>query len=328
MSDDLVKILDGNTFVVSDTRGDIEASLDDPTGLFTYDTRFLSRWVLTIDGQRLNALSTDDLQYFEARFFLVPGTGTVYIDAKMSVIRQRAVGDGFFETLAIINHDEKPAAVSVRIEAGCDFADLFEVKDNLEKKGKYYTRVDSDQLVLGYERETFRRETAISAGDGAHIEAEKFYVTIPEGRMVDRPEGRHVDGRLQRTACVDQVRTRRAARPSEYGTRPRQVARRRARPRVRLAVAATHLPPQPRGPRRAPLLADHRGPPQPPRRRTAVVHDDLRTRQHHHEPAGTPVHVRARRDDVVLAYEDRLDDFATRTPVASCTRCATAMIVR
>ena len=29
MSDDLVKILDGNTFVVSDERGDIEASLTD-----------------------------------------------------------------------------------------------------------------------------------------------------------------------------------------------------------------------------------------------------------------------------------------------------------
>src|SRR5882672_7112975 len=114
MSDDLVKILDGNTFVVSDGRGDIEASLTDPTGLFSSDTRFLSKWVLTVDGQRLNPLSVDDLQYFETRFFLVPGTGTVYIDAKLSVIRERAVGDGFFETLAIINHDEKPVAVSVR----------------------------------------------------------------------------------------------------------------------------------------------------------------------------------------------------------------------
>jgi len=46
MSDGLVKILDGNTFVVSDDRGDIEASLTDPTGLFSFDTRFLSRWVL------------------------------------------------------------------------------------------------------------------------------------------------------------------------------------------------------------------------------------------------------------------------------------------
>ena len=50
MSAALVQILDGNTFVVSDDRGDIEASLTDPTGLFSYDTRFLSKWVLTING--------------------------------------------------------------------------------------------------------------------------------------------------------------------------------------------------------------------------------------------------------------------------------------
>src|SRR5207342_33982 len=142
MSDGAVKILDGNTFVVSDSRGDIEASLTDPTGLFSYDTRFLSKWVLTVNDQRLNPLSVDDLQYFETRFFLVPGTGTVYVDAKLSVIRQRAVGDGFHEELTILNHDEKPVDLTVRLDAGCDFADLFEVKDALEKKGKYSTHID------------------------------------------------------------------------------------------------------------------------------------------------------------------------------------------
>jgi hypothetical protein len=95
VSDQLVQILEGNVFVVSDECGDIEASLTDPTGLFAFDTRFLSRWVLTVDGQRLTALSTDDLQYFQARFFLVPGTGTVYVDSQLSVIRQREVADGF-----------------------------------------------------------------------------------------------------------------------------------------------------------------------------------------------------------------------------------------
>src|SRR5678816_2445510 len=143
MSDGLVKILDGNTFVVSDARGDIEASLTDPTGLFSFDTRFLSKWVLTIDGERLTALSTDDLQYFETRFFLVPGTGTVYVDAKLSVIRRRAVGDGFHEELTILNHDDKPVDLTVRVDADADFADLFEVKDNVGKKGKYYHRAVS-----------------------------------------------------------------------------------------------------------------------------------------------------------------------------------------
>jgi hypothetical protein len=65
MSDGLVQILDGNTFVVSDSRGDIEASSTDPTGLFSFDTRFLSTWILTVNGERLNPLSVDDLQYFE-----------------------------------------------------------------------------------------------------------------------------------------------------------------------------------------------------------------------------------------------------------------------
>ena len=164
MNDGLVKILDGNTFVVSDANGDIEASLTDPTGLFSFDTRFLSKWMLTVNGQRLGALSVDDLHYYEARFFLVPGTGTVYIDAKLSVIRRRSVDNGFHEELTILNHADKPVSLTVRIDAESDFADLFEVKDALQKKGAYSARVErGKRLVLGYERETFRRATAISA---------------------------------------------------------------------------------------------------------------------------------------------------------------------
>jgi glycogen debranching enzyme len=170
MNDGLVKILDGNTFVVSDMRGDIEASPTDPTGLFSFDTRFLSKWVLTINGERMNPLSVDDLQYFETRFFLVPGTGTVYIDAKLSVIRQRAVGNGFHERLTILNHDDKRADLTVRLDADCDFADLFEVKDALEKKGEYSARVEGGELVLAYDRDTYHRATAISASTSAKVD--------------------------------------------------------------------------------------------------------------------------------------------------------------
>jgi glycogen debranching enzyme len=176
-----VKILDGNTFVVSDDRGDIEASPVDATGLFSFDTRFLSTWVLTVNGERLNALSVDDLQYFETRFFLVPGTGTVYIDAKLSVIRRRAVGGGFHEEVTILNHNDEPVRLTVRIDAGCDFADLFEVKDALKKKGKYYARVTGGRLVLGYERETFRRETVISASAPAKLDKSGLTFTVRLG---------------------------------------------------------------------------------------------------------------------------------------------------
>ena len=185
MNDDLVKILDGNTFVVSDSRGDIEASLTDPTGLFSFDNRFLSTWILTVDGERLNPLSVDDLQYFEARFFLVPGTGTVYVDAKLSVIRRRAVGDGFHEELTILNHDAEPVDLTVRVEAASDFADLFEVKDALQKKGRYYTRVANGRLLLGYERESFGRQTAISASAPHKVDKQGLTFSVhiePQGQ--------------------------------------------------------------------------------------------------------------------------------------------------
>jgi glycogen debranching enzyme len=170
MTAPMVRILDGNTFVVCDERGDVEASPTEPTGLFSFDMRFLSQWVLTIDGQKLNSLSTDDLQYFQSRFFLVPGTGTVYIDAKLSVIRERSVGDGFHEELTVLNHQSEPVELTVRIDAASDFADLFEVKDALKKVGDYATHIEDGRLHLQYTRETFKRETVISASAPASID--------------------------------------------------------------------------------------------------------------------------------------------------------------
>jgi glycogen debranching enzyme len=161
MSGSSIAILEGNTFVVSDRRGDVEASPTDTQGLFVDDTRFISRWVLTVDGKRPTVLSTDDVEYFEAQFFLAPTTGTIYVDADLSLMRKRTVARGFSERVTLANHAAKPVDVELRIEADADFADLFEVKDALKKKGTTYRRVEPDRLVLGYRRETYVRETWI-----------------------------------------------------------------------------------------------------------------------------------------------------------------------
>ena len=163
MSSRTVSILEGNTFVVSDLDGNIDASPTQTHGLFQWDTRFLSRWKLTVNGSVPDVLSTDDLQYFSARFFLVPGTGTIYVDSDLSIIRTRAVGNGFHEDLEILNHRSEPVDLDLRIEAAADFADLFEIKDALAKKGECYTRVEPRRLVLGYRRGQYVRETWIYA---------------------------------------------------------------------------------------------------------------------------------------------------------------------
>ncbi|MEG3636077.1 amylo-alpha-1,6-glucosidase [Micromonospora palythoicola] len=174
-----VRILDGNNFVVSEATGDIEATPTEPTGLFSIDTRFLSRWVLTVNGERLNALSYDDLQYYESRFFLVPGLATHYVDAKLSIIRERAVGGSFREDITILNHDEKAVDLEIRMDAGCDFADLFEVKDEiLNKKGEIYSEAEPDRLRLGYRRGNFKRETIISSSVPARYDRNGFAFSI------------------------------------------------------------------------------------------------------------------------------------------------------
>ncbi|MER7894533.1 glycogen debranching N-terminal domain-containing protein [Micromonospora sp. NPDC094482] len=187
MSKDIVSILDGNTFVVSNGHGDIDPSPGTPNGLFSFDTRFLSLWRLRVNGERLHALSVDDLQYFEARFFLVPGEPTQYVDARLSVIRRRSVGGSFDEELIVLNHDGEPADLTIRLEAGSDFADLFDVKDVQPKKGKHYARVEAGGLRLGYQREAYRRETFVSSTEVAEIDKQglTFRVRVePQGAWV------------------------------------------------------------------------------------------------------------------------------------------------
>src|SRR5262249_39078250 len=99
MSSDTVSILEGDTFVVSARRGDVLPSGGEPYGLFLQDTRFLSCWRLTVDASPPKVLSTDDVSYFSAQFFLVPPVESHYDQASFSIMRKRSVGYGFHEDI-------------------------------------------------------------------------------------------------------------------------------------------------------------------------------------------------------------------------------------
>jgi len=167
---DTISILEGNHFVVSDRRGDLEATPTVNHGLFLNDTRYLSRWSLTINGEKPKLLSVDDTAYYRVQHFMAIATGAVYIDSHLSVVRQRAIGEGFYETLALANHGKEAVDLDVRIEASADFADLFEVKNMLQKKGTLYRQVEDKTLVLGYRRDRFRRETRVTSSVEAQVD--------------------------------------------------------------------------------------------------------------------------------------------------------------
>jgi glycogen debranching enzyme len=171
MSEDFVRILDGNTFVVSDDRGDFDVSSTFPTGLFSFDTRFLSTWSLSVNREGFHPLATDELQYHETRFFLVPGPPAQYTDAQVTVIRYRSIAESMTERLTVLNHAHNAIDLDLRLEMGSDFADAFEIRDRPAKKpGRYSARVQDQCLRLGYERESFYRETVISTSTAAEVD--------------------------------------------------------------------------------------------------------------------------------------------------------------
>jgi glycogen debranching enzyme len=70
------------------------------------------------------------------------------------------------EQIGIFNHTPEERDIHLRIDLDADFADLFEVKDALDKKGRLYRQVEGKTLVLGYEREGFKRQTRITVESG------------------------------------------------------------------------------------------------------------------------------------------------------------------
>ncbi|MEV1314880.1 glycogen debranching N-terminal domain-containing protein [Micromonospora arborensis] len=163
MRQELVHVIAGNVFAISDAQGDIELDPHAPVGLFAFDTRFLSHWVLKIDGERINALSRDDMTYFETRFFLVPGAASHYVDADVSIIRHRSVHDCFHEKITVLNHASQPAEFTVRMEMASDFADIVEVGQLRERAVQIAVDPAANRLVLRYERERFARETTVQS---------------------------------------------------------------------------------------------------------------------------------------------------------------------
>src|SRR5256884_4074087 len=121
-----LRILEGATFCIYDEVGDLHHQGE---GLFSEDTRFPSRFKLTINGHRPLLLSSDKIEYFSAAFFMRnPLSGGLDQDV-LSIRRERFVGEGMQDSFAVQNEGMKPVEFDLELEVGTDFADIFAVKD-------------------------------------------------------------------------------------------------------------------------------------------------------------------------------------------------------
>jgi glycogen debranching enzyme len=121
----MLTILEGSTFCISDDRGDIAT---ETSGFFAWDTRFLSRLVLRIDGSPPLLLSSGRVHHFAAAFYLRNASVDGLPHDSLSIARERFVGTGMQERIVVRNECMQRLEFELSIELGADFADIISVK--------------------------------------------------------------------------------------------------------------------------------------------------------------------------------------------------------
>ena len=145
---DSIAILEGRTFMCSNSRGDVPPG--SIGGLLHNDTRFVSRWELTLGGKPLVLLKSAVVDYYSASFFLFnPDLPAAGLRAGCIAVRRlRFVGNGVLEQIAAANFSSKPVRIELTLSCSADFGDLFEVRDIVRDR--------RDQIVRRHDQRTKR----------------------------------------------------------------------------------------------------------------------------------------------------------------------------
>ena len=161
LTHDPIEVLkQGDTFGLFDRYGDIHSLRSSSQGLYHEETRFLSRFELTINGERplllsstvkednvlLNVdLTSPDMTY-EGQVEIACGA--------LHLSRARFLWQGLcFERLRIHNYSRIPVPIRLCLTVDADFSDLFEVRGmKRNRRGRRLEAVTSkDGISLGYE---------------------------------------------------------------------------------------------------------------------------------------------------------------------------------
>ncbi|MDQ1060835.1 glycogen debranching enzyme [Arthrobacter globiformis] len=174
-----VTLVEGSSFCISLQNGDIFPH--HPHGVFHLDTRILSRWCLTINGQPMEALGAWTPSPYQGSYIGRAIRSDGRADSPLSVERRRKLGAGLLEDIIIHNYALGPAACEVALSVDADFADLFEVKDGRFHRQWTQTRRFEDGAVrLEAVWQDVRKGVVVTAPDGkASADGLHFQTVIP-----------------------------------------------------------------------------------------------------------------------------------------------------
>ena len=158
----VITISQGSTFMVTDLNGEIGNAGEQ--GIFCDDTRFVSFYAISANGQPWLLASSSTTTYYTARAYLtnsplsteegdIPG-GT------LALTITRNIGDGVHEDLDVVNYGLVPVRFNLEVALRSDFADLFEVKTHrFVRRGRIISRWDNSEgeLRTSYTNGDFHR---------------------------------------------------------------------------------------------------------------------------------------------------------------------------
>ena len=154
MPDQLFAV-DGTTFVLSQRNGDIDGISD---GLWVRDARYLSRWVLTVGGERLRVLTSHHVDHYSSLCVLTNAHTPELPAGALTVVRRRVVGGQMEEEVEFTNHLQRPLELAVDLVVDVDFLDLFEMKARQFQD-------PHDQVFTGLKVRRVKRERGATPGE-------------------------------------------------------------------------------------------------------------------------------------------------------------------
>lgn len=146
-------------FAMFDRFGDIQPIGLGEEGIYHGDTCFLSHHELQIEGVRpmfLNSTVRDDNGLFVVELMnpdLHPEGGNRIAKGDLHVFRAKLLwNNACYEHVRIVNYGLEPIEVTLSMEFGADYKDIFEVRGfHREQRGKMLeAEVSNQELLLGY----------------------------------------------------------------------------------------------------------------------------------------------------------------------------------
>jgi len=188
-------VKEGDAFLYSDLEGNLEQEADYGLGLYSKDTRFLSRFRLTINGRAPVLLSSSSERGYMSHVDLT--NPDLYDDQVLAVPQQtlnirriRAISGRLFERVRMKNYNPFPVTIEVEFAFGADFADIFEVR-GMTRDGSRppaAPKVEDGRIDFVYEgRDGVRRITRIEFGARAdRIDVDDLEATVRSGSISAR----------------------------------------------------------------------------------------------------------------------------------------------